>query len=83
MNIGEHKMTEYATKDLIETTVYTLKGVTYVPHYRNPSVYVGPGYPRFNQTRYAAHELIDAGAKSREMLLWTRSHYGVVTDEKP
>lgn len=76
-------MTEYATKDLIETTVYTLKGVTYVPHYRNPSVYVGPGYPRFNQTRYAAHELIDAGAKSREMLLWSRSLYGTVTDAKP
>lgn len=76
-------MTEYATKDLIETTVYTLNGITYVPHYRNLSVYVGPGYPKFTTARYAAHELIDAGAKSGTMLLWPRSLYGVVTDEKP
>lgn len=76
-------MTEYASKDMIETTVYTLDGVTYVPHYRNSSVYVGPGYPKFTTARYAAHELIDAGAKREERMLWTRSHFGVVTDEKP
>ena len=76
-------MIDYATKDLIETTVYTKDGVTYVPHYRNSSVYVGPGYPRFTREQYAAHELIDAGAKSGAMLLWPRSHYGEVTDEKP
>jgi len=76
-------MSEYATKDLVEMTVYKKDGVTYVPHYRNSSVFIGPGYPRFNRTRYAEHELIDAGAKRHTMMLWTRSHYGVVTDEKP
>jgi len=29
---------------------YKLKDVTYVPHYRNSSLYVGPGYPKFNRT---------------------------------
>lgn len=76
-------MTEYATKDLIETTVYVKNGVTYVPHYRNISVFVGPGYPRYTRARYAEHELIDAGAKREERMLWTRSLYGTVTDEKP
>lgn len=76
-------MSEYASKDLIETTVYVKNGVTYVPHYRNASVYVGPGYPRFTRARYAEHELIDAGAKREERMLWTRSLYGTVTDEMP
>ena len=26
-------------------TVYILGEVTYVPHYRNPHVFVGPGFP--------------------------------------
>lgn len=76
-------MIDYATKDLIETTVYKKHGVTYVPHYRNSSVFVGPGYPRFTRARYAEHELIDAGAKRETMMLWTRSHFGVVTDAQP
>lgn len=76
-------MNEYAAKDLIETTVYTKNGITYVPHYRNSSVFVGPGYPRYTRARYAEHELIDAGAKREERMLWIRSHYGVVTDAMP
>lgn len=76
-------MIEYATKDLIETTVYKKNGVTYVPHYRNPSVYVGPGYPKFTLARYSVSELIAAGAESKTMMLWPRSLYGTVSDERP
>jgi len=63
-------------------TVYVLDGVTYVPHYRSPSVFVGPGYPRFTTQRYSAEELRDAGAQKGDLPLWKRSDYGVVTDQK-
>ena len=76
-------MIEYASKDKAATYVYRKNGITYVPHYRNASVYVGPGYPRYNNRRYSEQELIDAGAKRQEQMLWPRSQYGIVSDAKP
>ena len=64
-------------------TVYVLNGITYVPHYRNPSVFVGPGYPRFTRQRYSDTDLRNAGAQQGSFPLWKRSDYGVVTDQKP
>jgi len=63
--------------------VYILGEVTYVPHYRNPSVFVGPGYPVFNKIRYSEEELVHAGAKRNGYPLWKRSTYGIVTDQNP
>ena len=64
-------------------TVYTLGEVTYVPHYRNPKVFVGPGYPIFNKFRYTEEQMVYAGAVRNAFPLWRRSAHGVVTDQKP
>lgn len=62
---------------------YKLRGVTYVPHFRNSEIYVGPGYPRANKNRYSAAQLIAAGATATSNLLWSRGDHGVVTDSNP
>ena len=59
--------------------VFKLNGVTYVPHYRNRHVFVGPGYPRFTQQRYSVTDLVNAGAKEDTEYLWQRSDHGVVS----
>ena len=74
-------------KDLKEEThmqtVYVLNNITYLPHYRNPSVFVGPGYPRFTLQRYSDTDLRNAGAQQGGFPLWKRGTYGIVTDQKP
>ena len=62
---------------------YKIKDVTYVPHFRNSDIYVGPGYPRANKDRYSAAQLIAAGAVATSNLLWSRGIHGVVTDNNP
>jgi hypothetical protein len=62
--------------------VWKLKGITYVPHYVKPDVFVGPGWSRKTvnskgETTYYPHEytlleLISAGAVAEEMFLWPR-----------
>ena len=64
-------------------TAYKLKDVTYVPHYRNSSLYVGPGYPKFNRSTYSAAELVLAGAASVHEMLWSRGAYGTVNETHP
>jgi len=64
-------------------SAYKFNGVTYVPHYRNHSVYVGPGYPKHNRTRYSADELVLAGAALITELLWVRSNHGIVNEINP
>lgn len=59
---------------------YKLNDVTYVPHYRNSTIFVGPGYPTHNKKRYSASELLAAGAASVPEFLWARGAHGVVTD---
>jgi hypothetical protein len=49
--------------------VWRLHGVTYVPHYTKPDVYVGPGR---TPPEYTLLQLIGAGAVSGEMFLWAR-----------
>jgi hypothetical protein len=63
--------------------VYKKDGVTYVPHYRNSSIFVGPGYPHACNKRYTAEELVLAGAKKDVGMLWSRAQHGEVTDTKP
>jgi hypothetical protein len=62
---------------------YKIKGVTYVPHYRNSSIYVGPGYPRFTRARFSEAELLNAGAVAGHTTLWVRANHGIVTDINP
>lgn len=64
------------------TRVYILNGITYVPHYQNRNLFVGPGYPvgqgKPKPTHtYTAAELLDAGATSSEMPLWPRPQFAV------
>lgn len=66
---------------VFETTTYVLNGITYVPHYRNNTIFVGPGYPRTNTTRYAALKLIDLGAEKQTAFLWSRGGHGLVDDK--
>jgi hypothetical protein len=62
---------------------YKIRDVTYVPHFRNSEIFVGPGYPRVNKDRYSAAQLIAAGAVATSNLLWSRGIHGVVTDSNP
>jgi hypothetical protein len=75
------KQNEKAKK--YEQIVYDLKGITYVPHYRNNSIFVGPGYPRHTNTRYSDVELMMLGAKPRAEFLWSRGTTGEVSDRNP
>lgn len=52
--------------------VYILKGVRYLPHYRNTRYYVGPGFPKHNDTLYKPEELLKAGAVVTQSYLFYR-----------
>jgi hypothetical protein len=69
--------------DQNEYIVYDLRGVTYVPHFRNQHIYVGPGYPRHNMHRFTDQELQLMGAKPRAAMLWTRGVNGNVSNSNP
>jgi hypothetical protein len=71
--------------DHVERTfqqVWKKNGVTYVPHYSKPDVFVGPGWSAkvtnkrgditYTPMQYTLLELIAAGAVAGEMLLWPR-----------
>jgi hypothetical protein len=57
--------------------VYVLNGITYVPHYRNDSVYVGPAYD-WNQTGYSPEYLQRQGASTGTLYLWKRGTTGKI-----
>lgn len=82
-----HKVKHNSTKEefasTYEQTVYDLNGITYVPHYRNHNIYVGPGYPRSSKQRYSGAELELYGAKPRVAMLWSRGSIGEVSDKNP
>ena len=63
---------------LVENYAYQLKSVTFLPHYRNENIFVGPGYPRQTTTVYTADELLKAGAERIVISLWSRGKMGVV-----
>ena len=71
--------------DHIEKTnqqVWKLHGVTYVPHYSKPDVFVGPGWTVrvadgngrvvYHPPQWTLLELIGRGAVAEEMFLWPR-----------
>lgn len=72
-------------KDYIECAVQQVwkqHGITYVPHYTKPGIFVGPGWagktisPKghavYHPKEYTEQQLIDAGARVSEMSLWVR-----------
>lgn len=65
------------------TRSLVLKGIPYVPHYRNESVYVGPGYGQTNFNRYSEQQLLLKGAQYQPELLWERGVNGVVNEKNP
>jgi hypothetical protein len=64
-------------------TVFILDKITYLPHYRNNNVFVGPGYPKHNKFRYSAHDLLQAGALKSLYPLWSRGITDLVSDSRP
>lgn len=68
------------TAQRVSHLAYKLGDVTYVPHYRNFNVFVGPGYPRATCRRYTANELVNAGAKPVDQMMWPRGEHGIITD---
>lgn len=66
-----------------EYPTYVLNGITYVPHYRNDSVYVGPGYGKYNFDTYSYKELLLKGAKEKAEALWIRGTTGIVNKKNP
>lgn len=76
-------MSETSKAATYESITYRKDGVTFVPHYRNSAVFVGPGYPRHNPKRYSEAELLEAGAVKLQASLWQRGTTGVVTDANP
>ena len=63
--------------------VLMLRNILYVPHYRNKYIYVSPGYPRMNRNCYSQEELVGAGAKYVDMMLWSRGEHGIVNAANP
>ena len=62
---------------MMETDIciaYTLKGITYLPHY-SERVYVGLGYGVTNFDTYLGIELKALGAKPVELALWKRKQF--------
>jgi hypothetical protein len=53
--------------------VFKLHGITYVPHYKNPDAYVGPGYPRHTTNWFTESKLLELGAKATITSLFVRA----------
>jgi len=68
---------------LYPTPAYRLNDVLYVPHYRNSSVFVGPGYPHLNNKKYSVFALEDAGATKEIHMLWSRGLFGEINNIYP
>lgn len=70
-------MTEHerVVADRYEYTVYQWGAITFVPHYRNPTAFVGPGYPEKAPKLWTERELIAVGAKPKQMQLWARPRF--------
>ena len=55
---------------------FNLNGVTYLPHYQDSKLYVGPGYPRHNKNIYTSADLLTMGAKASMSHIWKRVEHG-------
>ncbi|NBT76538.1 MAG: hypothetical protein EBT15_11370 [Betaproteobacteria bacterium] len=63
------------TKVMAETIpqrVYVLNGITYVPHYTKPGLFVGPGFGRQHHNVHLTSTLMALGATAEMQPLWPR-----------
>lgn len=72
---------ERNSENLELTKVYIIDDITYVPHYRDRTLFVGPGYPMGpgnpkTDHCYTAAQLEAAGAMPGELMLWPRPQFG-------
>lgn len=58
---------------VMQQRAYLLDGVTFLPHYQEPGLFVGPGYGKHNRRRYTASSLRALGAEPTVMMLWERT----------
>ena len=77
------KDNEASSAPLIVQKAFKINGIVYVPHYRNDSMYVGPGYPRQTRSIYSASELIAIGATQIKTILWSRGSHGLINERNP
>jgi hypothetical protein len=73
----------HETALLVDHHGYQANGVTYLPHYRNDSLFVGPGYPKQSSTVYTVDDLLKAGATRINLMLWARGKTGAVSTSNP
>jgi len=66
---------EYAEKK--DYVTFKLNGITYLPHYQDSKLFVGPGYSRHTKTVYTSTQMLEAGAKASIMHLWRRVEYSL------
>ena len=59
---------------VVQQRAYLLDGVTFLPHYQEPGLYVGPGYGKHNYTKHTAFGLAMFGAEPIVLMLWERGH---------
>lgn len=59
-------------EEVFSIRCYELDGIVYVPHYKHPNSYVGPGYGKQHNNEYSAYMLERRGAKPRYEVLWKR-----------
>jgi hypothetical protein len=43
-------------------TVWTYRGIMYVPHFSKPGIFVSPGYPRSHKIEWDSERLLKLGA---------------------
>lgn len=70
------------TASCVDSYAYQVNKVLYLPHYRNDSVFVGPGYPRVDKRTWSVAQLVEAGATRIAIMLWPRSKFGEVTEQR-
>lgn len=73
--------TKHPKEGCVLQRVWVLKGITYVPHYRNSKLFVGPGYPRYNKSVYTEEFLLMQDAESATIPLWGRPDLPGAVDE--
>ena len=58
---------------VMQQRAYLLDGVTFLPHYQEPGLFVGPGYGKHNRTKHTAFGLAMFGAEPIVLMLWERT----------
>jgi hypothetical protein len=61
--------------DRYEYIAYKWGQIIFVPHYRNSTTFVGPGYPELAPKMWEERELIAVGAQPIKLMLWSRPRF--------